>query len=317
MHFACANPRHSLAKCHPNSGDEIFHFNQPCCSTWPTCSVSHDQEAVSRDLRQPPALHMRLACPVTRLAHTDIFCSSTEYGGGETKSVWHAQPQPSKQTRKRMSQTTAFNPPGALCYRLPHTTLTSPPRNIFYQPSRKQRVSVVTIFASSSSAPQPTPSLPQRLSQAFIEACTPNPRPYSESLREFCKHALEAYTSGYTLSALNLELSSTSGSVQSLQKDEAELRSVWLTLVYKTLRALNISGGGEYDGVLKAPDGMDSFVKSIVSAVRAGYDMKRIQLEQSVGGGEGRSDMESAILGQSTRLVVTTIQAAENLKSDE
>lgn len=102
-----------------------------------------------------------------------------------------------------------------------------------------------------------------------------------------------------------------------LKHDEVELRTVWLTLVYKTLRALGHSGGGEEAGAAGEEgqwkrDGMDGFVSSIVGAVRAGYDMKRIQLEQRLAQeGNTRNPLESAVLGQSTRLVVTTVAVAD------
>lgn len=108
-----------------------------------------------------------------------------------------------------------------------------------------------------------------------------------------------------------------------LKHDEVELRTVWLTLVYKTLRALGYSGGGEELKIAEREqrwqgDGMGGFVSNIVSAVRAGYDMKQIQLEQQLAqGGEARSALESAVLGQSTRLVVTTIAVADEELREE
>lgn len=138
-------------------------------------------------------------------------------------------------------------------------------------------------------------------------------------MRDFCGAALTAYRAGYTLQALNIELGAAGAALglAALKHDEVELRTVWLTLVYKTLRALGHQGGGER---LEASggdrqwerDGMDGFVTSIVGAVREGYDMKRIQLEQRLAQeGNARSALESAVLGQSTRLVVTTVAVAD------
>lgn len=93
------------------------------------------------------------------------------------------------------------------------------------------------------------------------------------------------------------------------------MRAVWLALVYKTLRNINFPGGSTTSDM--PPDRLDAFVKDVVVAVRRGYDMKRIQLEQ-LSVGEPRTDLESAVLGQSTRLVVTTISAADSaLQNDD
>lgn len=161
-----------------------------------------------------------------------------------------------------------------------------------------------------ASEPPAQPTLAQRLAAAFIDACQPGTKPYTAALRDFCDNALAAYRAGYTLQALQFELSaSQSVGARALRADEAELRSVWLALVYKTLRKIGYPGGGSD----AAYDKIDAFVGNIVAAVRAGYDMKRIQLEQSLmlgGGDRPRTELESAVLGQSTRLVITTISAA-------
>lgn len=159
--------------------------------------------------------------------------------------------------------------------------------------------------------PPAPPSLAQRLASAFIDACSPGRKPYAIALREFCDTALAAYREGYSLQALQMELSTSGASAQAmraLQHDEVELRSVWLSLVYKTLRVLRYPAKRRVE---TEEDGMDEFVGNIVNAVKMGYDMKRIQLEQSLSQKEKpRTTLESAILGQSTRLVVTTISAA-------
>lgn len=158
----------------------------------------------------------------------------------------------------------------------------------------------------------PSPSLAHRLASAFIDACSPGRKPYATALREFCDTALAAYREGYSLQALQMELATSGASAQALralQSDEVELRAVWLSLVYKTLRVLGYPAKRSVEA--EGKDGMDEFVGNIVNAVRMGYDIKRIQLEQSLSQRDKpRTTLESAILGQSTRLVVTTISAA-------
>lgn len=182
-----------------------------------------------------------------------------------------------------------------------------------------------------SANPDPSASVAYKVAAAFVEACRPGETPYAIALRNFCLTALEAYRSGYSLQALQFELSASgetglSGQGQptrSLQSDEVELRSVWLTLVYKTLRQLAFPVRRDDAAASEMPrtvfsdsyDKLDEFVGNIITAVKAGYDMKRIQLEQSLSQANAdrpRTSIESAILGQSTRLVVTTISAASD-----
>ncbi|KAF6005188.1 hypothetical protein F1559_002157 [Cyanidiococcus yangmingshanensis] len=75
----------------------------------------------------------------------------------------------------------------------------------------------------------------------------------------------------------------------------------------------------------RVPDQFDRFVQSIVDAARAGYDLARIRLEQqlqirsmpnSLGSAVGastnqRSPLEAAILNQSTRLVLLTVEIVD------
>jgi hypothetical protein len=58
------------------------------------------------------------------------------------------------------------------------------------------------------------------------------------------------------------------------------------------------------------PDRFDAFVASICDAHAKGYDQKRIQLEQSLVASESakpRTPVESAILQQSVRIVLSTL----------
>lgn len=161
-------------------------------------------------------------------------------------------------------------------------------------------------------------SVAQRIAENFVQACQPGNKPYVDALQDFCTSVMDAYRSGYSLQALQFELSANRGGSggRMLQNDEVELRSVWLTLCFKTLRQIGFPV--DADAAARSSvtyDKMDEFVQNIVAAVKAGYDMKRIQLEQALGQGASekpRTSLESAILGQSTRLVITTIAAASD-----
>jgi hypothetical protein len=163
--------------------------------------------------------------------------------------------------------------------------------------------------------------LADRIARAFVDACTPSETPYAAQVARFCREALHAYRTGYSLVALQLEMSgATTGIGRALASDEIELRSVWLALVYKTLRQIRFPSANPTDGQVSQParfdrDRLDDFVTNIVTAVRKGYDMKRIQLEQALTASEGkdapRSPLESAILNQSTRIIFTTLQVAD------
>lgn len=150
-----------------------------------------------------------------------------------------------------------------------------------------------------------------RIARAFVTACAPGQTPYAEAVRDFCRTGLEAYVAGYSLPALRVALASTAPE-RALASDEAELRDVWLSLVYKTLRAVGVPSAERSDA-LTVPDKFDEFVRGIIDAVRQGYDLKRIQLEQALRdtGGEQRTTLESAILNQSTRLVIATLELAQ------
>lgn len=152
-------------------------------------------------------------------------------------------------------------------------------------------------------------NLSTRIAKAFVNACTPTGIPYAEAVQQFVRYALEAYKTGYSLSALRLELRGNVDTARALASDEAELRDVWLSLVYKTLRAVRYPGGAGRE--LMAPDNFDAFVKSVVAARRDGLNLNRIQKVQESGDGKGLSELEQAILRQSTRLVVATIDVVD------
>jgi hypothetical protein len=126
---------------------------------------------------------------------------------------------------------------------------------------------------------------------------------------------------------------------RSLEADEVELRTIWLTLVFKVLRYVNFprdrlppeaptessSRSRAITEEFRVPDQFDRFVQSIVDAARSGYDLARIRLEQqlqirsmtslqgnTVGAATNqRSPLEAAILNQSTRLVLLTVEIVD------
>ncbi|KAK4529475.1 hypothetical protein CCYA_CCYA01G0332 [Cyanidiococcus yangmingshanensis] len=189
--------------------------------------------------------------------------------------------------------------------------------------------------------------------QAFLSACLPNSGvPYVAALRSFIAATVRAYRLGYSLDALEIELRRVSAesvrlgnpnisgeSPRPLEADEVELRTIWLTLVFKVLRYVNFprdcmppeaptevsNRSRAISEEFRVPDQFDRFVQSIVDAARAGYDLARIRLEQqlqirsmpnSLGSAVGastnqRSPLEAAILNQSTRLVLLTVEIVD------
>lgn len=157
------------------------------------------------------------------------------------------------------------------------------------------------------------------IEEAFITACMPGDKPYVEALNIFIGAVLKAYQAGFDLSAVLFELQNrtSAGTLKMrLKQDEIEFRTVWITIVYKTLRHMKVprdtSRGEEFPGM---PDSFDVFIGSVYKAVKNGYDLQRIQLEQSMANPSGvsRNDFESAVLRQSTRIVYYTIQQAQKL----
>lgn len=186
-----------------------------------------------------------------------------------------------------------------------------------------------------------SPALPTAATAAdaltthFITACIPGPTPYAVAVESFVRAAAAAYAADLSMGDLDAALAACTIGGRRLVDADAELRSVWLSLAYKTLRAVGIKGGGG-EVTLAVPDRFDAFVADLVAAVRGGYDTRRIRLAQSVGtgggdgsgggttpdaqvggGSEARSPTEAAILAQSTRLVTTTLEVAGVLKKGE
>lgn len=154
-----------------------------------------------------------------------------------------------------------------------------------------------------------SPSPASDIARAFIQTCTAPKGAYQENLVLFCAAVSRARAAGFGLDALLLEVSSTDAASEILRRplasEEVELRTVWVTLVFKTLRVR----AGES---VALKDRFDVFVENIAGAKRKGYDQKRIQLEQSLQTeaqeGAGRTELENAILQQSVRIVLATLE---------
>jgi len=150
------------------------------------------------------------------------------------------------------------------------------------------------------------------IEDAFVEACVPGEKSYEEALCGFIDTVMVAYRAGFSLQALLFELQSRQVSAKiTLKTDELEFRTVWVTIVYKTLRHLKVpcEQGAHVEEVFALDDSFDVFIRSVHSLVLKGYDLQRIQLEQSMNQTqEARTDFETAVLRQSTRLVYYTVK---------
>jgi hypothetical protein len=186
------------------------------------------------------------------------------------------------------------------------------PRVAFPPPTRRRRATPTRCVPRAAADPPASPSTAERIAAAFIAACMPSDTPYAEQLSAFCREVSRAHAAGFSLDALLLELGtaaagrSATALARALQPDEVELRSVWVTLCYKTLRAR----GGVGSGGGGIPDQWDAFVRNVAAAKAQGYDQKRIMLEQTMASAPGvpqRTPMESAVLQQAVRIVLSTL----------
>lgn len=198
--------------------------------------------------------------------------------------------------------------------------LERPPCDVCF---RRYRYGIAASLGGAGTAgfPPSTPgdaaaALAREIASAFVVACTRTDVPYAKAIREFVSLSLDAYARGISLSALRSSLQREA----LLASDEVELRDVWISLVYKTLRAVRFpvtlpDDTGNFD-MPPPPDQFDAFVRSIVAAKKEGSDLKRIQLELSVSSTRS-SPLESAILSQSTRLVVATLDVADERRQEK
>lgn len=180
-----------------------------------------------------------------------------------------------------------------------------PPANLSFRRAHLCRRVCPPLAPKMCSSPSPASDI----ARSFIQTCTAPKGAYQQNLAIFCAAVSRARAAGFGLDALLLEVSSTDAASEILRhplaSEEVELRTVWVTLVFKTLRAR----AGES---VALKDRFDVFVENIAEAKRKGYDQKRIQLEQSLQTegqeGAGRTELENAILQQSVRIVLATLE---------
>ncbi|GJQ11875.1 hypothetical protein GpartN1_g3666.t1 [Galdieria partita] len=156
--------------------------------------------------------------------------------------------------------------------------------------------------------------------RCFVTACIPGKKPYTIALSDFISATATCFRNGIPLETLNSSLGSMKETYfRPLKVEEFELLRTWLILVYKTLKEVLHSTENKR-GICETDDSIyDEFVKSIVTALRVGYSLEKIRLEQAVFNTktQPRTEFESALLSQSTRIVVLTVQIANEFSSEQ
>lgn len=165
------------------------------------------------------------------------------------------------------------------------------------------------------------------LEVSFVNACMQLSTGYVDTLKLFIAAALTAYERGFTVNALNLELSQcpTQTAGRPLMQEEVELRSVWLCLVYLTLA--NVQHRSEAPEAVGASVPADirqkfqTFVYDVVNAAQGGYTLESLKLEDMMRrqgkDTEGMDQMQKAILGQSMRVIFLTLTVREESAAAE
>ncbi|GJD10025.1 hypothetical protein Gasu2_42450 [Galdieria sulphuraria] len=157
--------------------------------------------------------------------------------------------------------------------------------------------------------------------RCFVIACIPGKKPYTLALSDFISATAACFKSGIPLKTLKESLENMKETYfRPLKVEEFELLRTWLTLVYKTLKEVLFPLTENKRGICDTDDSIyDEFVKSIVTAIREGYSMEKIRLEQVVTNTktQPRTEFESALLSQSTRIVVQTVQIAKEFSSEQ
>eukprot|EP00871_Galdieria_phlegrea_P000132 jgi/Galph1/1119/GphlegSOOS_G5876.1 len=160
-----------------------------------------------------------------------------------------------------------------------------------------------------------TGRLIRNIHESFVIACIPGKKPYVVALSDFISSTAACYKSGIALNIVKASLMNMKETgFRRLKPEEHDLLHTWLTLVYKTLRALHFPT--KFEGDLCQPEPVyDQFVTSVVSAIRNGYSLEKIRLEQvvSIPDTKPRTDFEAALLSQSTRIVAQTVEQASKL----
>lgn len=163
----------------------------------------------------------------------------------------------------------------------------------------------------------------QELQRYFLETCVEGlGRGYADAMRDFVASAVGAYEGGHTVESLTLcfELEGGKTGAEALDPwamerpmadDEVALRTAWIDTVFLTCAEVN-HPRTERPVFQHPPDRrMQRFVRNVVAAKFAGYDLTRLKLEQVLVDERGAAGMagqaERAVLSQAMRIVFTTL----------
>ncbi|KAJ1632055.1 hypothetical protein T492DRAFT_991656 [Pavlovales sp. CCMP2436] len=172
------------------------------------------------------------------------------------------------------------------------------------------------------------------LERTFVLTCTELATGYVSTLRLFIAAATAGYERGFTIPALQLELSLTPALTagRPLMQEEVDLRTLWVVLVYMALQqayhpcAAAAVVGESLPADIRAK--FNTFVYDVVNAKRGGWTLQTLKLEdlmrRSASGGEGGGEggngdappmtaMEKAVLSQSMRVVFLTLQGLDDV----
>lgn len=168
--------------------------------------------------------------------------------------------------------------------------------------------------------------LAECLECSFVHACIQLATGIVDPLKFFIATAVAAYERGFTLSALQLELSmlTTQSAGRPLMREELDLRTVWLSLVYLALgKVQHPSEASALVGASVPADirqKFECFVSDVVDARADGASLPSLKLEDMLRRADADelaalSTMERAILGQAMRVVFLTITVLEETEA--
>ncbi|CEL94550.1 unnamed protein product [Vitrella brassicaformis CCMP3155] len=200
-----------------------------------------------------------------------------------------------------------------------------------------------------------THEVAEAIEKAFIAACSRTDLDYQETLRQFIRPVITAYEKGFNMPALLLEVSTVDkpsierplmvGEVTWVtdvpasltrvhdrlfaflchglcQPDEAELRTIWMSLIFLTLQTVGWPQLRESPSQLSISfeEKFSPFVANVVEAHRRGFDLRRLKLEEMIsrtGSDKVRTPIEQAMLQQSMRIIFLTLSILEDLQKQE
>ena len=162
------------------------------------------------------------------------------------------------------------------------------------------------------------------LEVTFVKACMQLSTGFVDVLKLFIAAAVSGYERGFTIPALTLELEQVAAQTagRPLVAEEADLRIVWLALVYMTLEQVNhktAAVASELGSTVPADirQKFNTFVYDIINAKAGGWTLQTLKLEDAWlrSGNEvdiGKmTDLEKAVLSQSMRIIFLTLTVLE------